>query len=76
MFIAQPLLFQQFDLTQQGQQLLPLFGGTRRYGSHQQRLSKHVFQLFDALRDGGLRNTKLLRGALKPSFPDYRVQRL
>ncbi len=41
---------------QQRQQLLSLFGGARRHGAHQQRLSEQVLQLLDTLRYGRLRN--------------------
>ncbi|CST07909.1 Uncharacterised protein [Shigella sonnei] len=49
MFIAQPLFFQQLHLAQQCQQFLPLFRRARRYGTHQQRLPEHIFQLLNAL---------------------------
>jgi len=68
LFVTQPLVFQQFNLTQQSEELLPLLCWTWRHGTHQQRLAEHVFKLFDTLRDGGLRDAKLLRRALKASF--------
>jgi len=55
---------------------LPLLGWTWRHGTHQQRLTEHIFKLFNALRNGGLSDTQLLRGALKPTFSDDRVKRL
>ena len=49
LFVTQPLVFQQFNLAQQGEKLLPLLGWTWRHGAHQQRLAEHVFKLFDTL---------------------------
>ena len=42
-------IFQQFNLAQEGKELLTLFRWARGDGTHQQRLPEHVLKLFDSL---------------------------